>query len=271
MPSLTDVLMSEEMRVVSWTTPLSGVAYPGLTRLVAWLLHDNPPNTTVLSYYLSTIGLLFGFAVSTTSYFLYAQQTDLYSAIYAEASSLNTLLEECACALTPEDAAVVASEVMRYLSDGVWAHEEDLLPAEALASEILYSEDAINRIARHLLTVEPVSSRIDLSEAVRGVRLTSTKRLASLQTKVPELQLSIVRLLAGLVLFIFPLTHATSGGDGIETGFEALLFSNLAGVVTVTTAIIDDLYQPHSGLFNVNGVRATLQVLLPSHALPYGG
>jgi hypothetical protein len=74
---------------------------------------------------------------------------------------------------------------------------------------------------------------------------------------VPELQLTVVRFLAGLVLFIFPLTHATSGGDAIEVGFEAVLFANLAGVVTVTTAIIDDLYDPNGGLFNVNSVRDT--------------
>ena len=170
-----------------------------LIKLVEYLLHDNPPNTTVLSYYLSTVGLLFGFAVSTTSYFLYAQQTDLYAAVYEEASSLNTLLEECACSLSPQDAGVVAAEVARYLADGVWAHENGLLPAEgsslaseifvqhsreprhapALASEILCSEDAINRIARHIMLVSPVSPRINLSEAVRGVRMTSTKRLAA--------------------------------------------------------------------------------------------
>jgi hypothetical protein len=39
---------------VSLATPLSALAYPYMINLVADLLHDNPPNTQVLSYYLST-------------------------------------------------------------------------------------------------------------------------------------------------------------------------------------------------------------------------
>ena len=184
----------------------------------------------------------------------------MYNSIYAEASALNTLLEECACALRPRDAATAAAEVRRYLTDGVWAHEPNVEPAEALASEILHSEDAINRLAKHVFSCVPLAPGLDLAQSVRSVREAGSRRIAAGQSKVPELQLAIVRLLAALVLLIFPLTHATSvTGDALEVGFEAILFGNLCGVVSVTSAIIDDLHEPHSGLFTVMPVRDTLQ------------
>lgn len=72
--TLKDVFLSTEMRrvpavnsansaqqaltllgsAVSLATPLSALSYPYMINLVADLLHDNPPNTQVLSYYLST-------------------------------------------------------------------------------------------------------------------------------------------------------------------------------------------------------------------------
>ena len=106
------------MRAVSVITPLSCLLYPLLIGGVAYILHDNPPNANVVSYYYTTgarvgapltvgscchtspclaVGLLFGFAVSSTYYFLFQQQSEMYACIYDEASSLNTLLEECAC------------------------------------------------------------------------------------------------------------------------------------------------------------------------------
>ena len=226
--------------------------------MVAYVLKENRPNTEALSYYYTTVGLLFGFAVSIGFTFLQSQFTELNGAIYTEAASLNNLLEECACSLEPLDAAVAADEVRRYLTEGAWVHKPPLVAAEAMASEIMSSEEAVSRLARHIRSCKGESGA-ELSEAVRLVRVAGTKRLAAGQSKLPELQLVVVRVLAALVLLIFPLTHATSAGDGLEVGFEAVLFANLCWVVSVTTTIIDDLSTPYTGIFTVVSVRETLQ------------
>jgi hypothetical protein len=72
----------------------------------------------------------------------YSQQEELYEAIYTETSAVNRLLEEAECALAPADAAVVAWEVRRHLTDGAWAHQADMAPAEVLAAEVNASDDA---------------------------------------------------------------------------------------------------------------------------------
>lgn len=67
---------------------------------------------------------------------------ELFEAIYREASALNQLLEEAELALSPADTAVVAWEARRFLTDGAWAHQEDMQPAEVLAAEINADDDA---------------------------------------------------------------------------------------------------------------------------------
>ena len=66
----------------------------------------------------------------------------MYEAIYREASAVNRLLEEAELALSSADAAVVALETRRFLTDGAWAHQDDLAPAEVLAAEINAGDDA---------------------------------------------------------------------------------------------------------------------------------
>jgi hypothetical protein len=70
----------------------------------------------------------------------------MYEAIYQEASAVNRLLEEAEMALAPSDAAVIAYEVRRFLSDGAWAHQEDTPPAEVLAAEFAADDDAGARV-----------------------------------------------------------------------------------------------------------------------------
>ena len=243
---------------MSILTPISLFLYPLTVALVAEVLEGNRPNAEALSYYYTTLGLLFGFAVNIAYTFLQLQVVELNNTIYEEAASLNNLLEECACSLEPQDAVVAAEEVRRYLTEGAWVYKPQLNAAEALASEIMSSEEAVSRLARYIRTCKGERGA-ELSEAVRLVRVAGTKRLSAGQSKLPDLQLLVVKLLAALVLLIFPLTHATSAGDALEVGCEAVLFANLCWVVTVTVLIIDDLSVPYSGLFSVVSMRETLQ------------
>lgn len=75
----------------------------------------------------------------------FAQSSELMKAIYAEAAALQTLLEEAACSLAPPDAAAVAREALRYVSDeGVWARGSSARPAcEIMAENMVLDDDAV--------------------------------------------------------------------------------------------------------------------------------
>lgn len=67
--------------------------------------------------------------------------------IYAESAALQTLLEEAGCGLEPRDAAAVAREALRYVSEeGAWARGTSARPAcEIMAESMVLNDDAIVR------------------------------------------------------------------------------------------------------------------------------
>ncbi len=71
------------------------------------------------------------------------------------------------------------------------------------------------------------------------------------------------KVLAFMVLSVFPLMHA--GGDGAGTArsdSEAFLFATLVGVVVLFLCMVDDLADTNSGLYSVTPVREMLQTAL---------
>lgn len=90
-------------------------------------------------------------------------------AIYAESAAMQTLLEECACGLKPEDADAVAREALRYISeDGAWARGTSARPAcEIMAEAMVLNDDAIVRssAASHNSSLSPCSPSLCSAQA----------------------------------------------------------------------------------------------------------
>ena len=203
--------------------------------------------------------------MSNTFYFLYSQQEEIYEAIYVEASAVNRLLEEAECSLLPADAQVIAFEVRRFLTDGAWAHQEDSLPAEILALEINSDDDALENILKYVLAVVPAGG-LDMKDTCRLLRDATVARLAASQRKIPGVQFFVCKVLAALLLCIFPLMRAGSTESIVSADIEAILFGALCGVVVLFLSLVDDLADTGSGLYSVSPTRATLQAALLAKA-----
>ena len=264
-PSILELALSTELISATASVPLALVAYRPLCGALGALLNGTTVSGDVLSYYVTLVGLLFGFIVSNTYYFLYSQQEEIYESIYAEASAVNRLLEEAECALLPADAQVIAFEVRRFLTDGAWAHQEDSLPAEILALEILADDDAMENLLKYVLAVEPAGG-LNMIDTVRLLRDATVVRLAASQRKIPGVQFFVCKVLAALVLVIFPLMRAGATESIVSADIEAILFGALVGTVILFLSLVDDLADTNTGLYSVAPVRATLQTALLAKA-----
>ena len=260
-PSVLELALSAELISATASVPLALFAYRPLCGLLGALLNGAPVSGDVLSYYVTLAGLLFGFIVSNSFYFLFSQQEEIYESIYAEASAVNRLLEEAECALLPADAQVIAFEVRRFLTDGAWAHQEDSLPAEIFAKEINSDDDALENILKYLLAVQPAGG-LDMIDTCRSLRDATVARLAASQRKIPEVQFFVCKVLAVLVLVIFPLMRAGSSESVVSADIEAILFGAMVGTVVLFLSLVDDLADTNTGLYSVTPVRDTLQTAL---------
>jgi hypothetical protein len=260
-PTVLELALSTELISATLSVPVALFAYRPLCEALGALMSGATVADNVLSYYVTLVGLLFGFIVSNTFYFLYLQQTELYDSIYVEASAVNRLLEEAECALMPADAQVIAYEVRRFLTDGAWAHQDDQLPAEILAMEINSDDDALENILKYLLAVTPAGG-LNMVDTCRLLRDATVARLAASQRKIPTVQFFVCKVLAGLLLCIFPLLEAGTKEAAVSADIEAILFGALCGVVVLFLALVDDLADTHEGLYSVTPTRNTLQSAL---------
>ena len=263
--SILELALSTELISATVSVPLALVAYRPLCGALGALLNGSPVSGDVLSYYVTLVGLLFGFVVSNSFYFLFSQQEEIYESIYAEANAVNRLLEEAECALLPADAQVIAFEVRRFLTDGAWAHQEDSLPAEIFALEINSSDDAMENLLKYVLAVEPAGG-LDMIDTVRMLRDATVARLSASQRKIPGVQFFVCKVLAALVLVIFPLMRAGASESIVSADIEAILFSALVGTVVLFLSLVDDLADTNTGLYSIAPVRATLQTALLAKA-----
>ncbi len=75
-------------------------------------------------------------------------------------------------------------------------------------------------------------------------------------------QFFVCKVLAFMVLSVFPLMHAGSGAGAARSDTEAFLFAALVGVVVLFLCMVDDLADTNSGLYSVTPVREMLQTAL---------
>jgi hypothetical protein len=197
----------------------------------------------------TVIGLLFTILAGNAYSSLYAQQENIYFALYQEVSEAKSLLEQVTlvCQGRP-----MYGKTLRYMKSYV---ENDLRrlktnPAELLASKP--SEDPLESIM--YLTSVGVPSVV--YETVRSLRQARAYRLGAMQRKFPSLGIVLLYVLAILVLIPFPLLSAGALPKTTTAilWIQSSLFGFLAGSIVLCLRIIQELWQMSGGVFNVDEV-----------------
>jgi hypothetical protein len=69
-PSLIEMALSTELITATASVPVSLLSYRPLVALLGFLLHGEAPSSELVTYFTTVTGLLFGFGLSNTFYFL---------------------------------------------------------------------------------------------------------------------------------------------------------------------------------------------------------
>ena len=99
-------------------------------------------------------------------------------------------------------------------------------------------------------------------ETVRDLRQARGARLGAMQRKFPVLGIALLYVLAALELFAFPLLGAGTAAisevpEQLTVSIlelQSLLFASVSGCLVLVLRIIQELWQPSGGVFNVDDV-----------------
>eukprot|EP00929_Paragymnodinium_shiwhaense_P080028 TRINITY_DN41716_c0_g2_i1.p1 TRINITY_DN41716_c0_g2~~TRINITY_DN41716_c0_g2_i1.p1 ORF type:complete len:820 (+),score=179.47 TRINITY_DN41716_c0_g2_i1:71-2530(+) len=201
-------------------------------------------------------GLLFSFFASTTYSFLYQQQENCYVALYSEVAQARSLLEQLTLVTQgrPNYPAVV-----KYMRD--YVSELILGIRFGCPPSVLVAAKPANDPLESLLYLTSVGLPSVVYDSVRGLRQARGERLGQIQQKLPDLHFTLLYILAGLELAVFPML-----GGGISTWepleqltmpghvllLQSLVFAFLSGAVLMTLRIIEDLRVPTGGLYSIS-------------------
>jgi len=94
---------------------------------------------------------------------------------------------------------------------------------------------------------------------VRELRGLRARRLGALQRKLPPMQFAMLYSLAGALLASFVLTVAACPAAATANhALEAAVFGLLTFALTASLRVLQDLWSPRSGAYNVDAVLATM-------------
>lgn len=97
-------------------------------------------------------------------------------------------------------------------------------------------------------------------ETVRSLRQARARRLGALQRKLPAAHIWLLWVLAAIELISFPLLGAGTqviGGYRILT-VEGILFGVMTTGIVLTLRVVQELWRPAGGAYNVDSVLATM-------------
>ena len=225
------------------------------------IVHNDQGVFTVLSQdssqyvqnILTTSGLMFSILTGYTYYFMYQQQEQLFLALFNEVSEAKSLLEQVSLVCTgremyPQILECIQSYVeqdLKYCTrvdpavflstrGNTYPMSSAKLEFEPLQDE--EKEDPLEAIM-YMTSVGTPSSVYDTILSLRRAR---ANRLGALQQKLPELQIYLLRILAVVVLFTFPVCGSGSqvlGGLGIlhvQAAYFGIMVFAIAMVLNVS-------------------------------------
>jgi len=217
------------------------------------LANDNANGQFVQNFLISA-GTLFAILAGNAYSDLYEQQERIFVSLYDEVTVAKLLLEQLTLVGQARPWYAASLRCMRvYVSE---LRNIQVAPIERL--ELKPVEDPLEAIM--LLTSVGVPS--GLYATVRDLRRARGARLGALQRKFPVLGILLLYFLAALELLSFPLlaagTARLSEPPELNTvsilELQSVLFGSLCACVVLVLRIIQELWQPTGGVFNVDDV-----------------
>lgn len=219
------------------------------------IISRDDQNAEFIQNFLTVLDLLFAILAGSAYKELYQQQVEVYEALYREVSVARSLLEQLALVGQARPWYPDALGCMRtYLDDDL--RRPEISPVAQLASRPM--EDPLESIM--YMTSIGVPSIV--YESVKDLRQARGERLGALQRKFPSIGIVLLYLLAAAELTAFPLlgagTARISETPELATvsilELQSLLFASVCGCVVLVLRIIQELWQPRGGVFNVDDV-----------------
>ena len=240
------------------------VTYPTIATILAARIDDSGVFAVVaqdasqyIQNILTTSGLLFSILVGQTYYFMYQQQEATYLALYEEVTWAKALLEQAALVASGRPALYqrMLAAMESYVRDDLQAFDDRTSPALRLNGAV--SEDPLEEF----LYLTSVGEPSVVYQTVRSLRQARAFRLGALQKKLPALHMVLLWVLAGIVLFTFPLLGAgvqTIGGEEILM-VQSYYLGFIVFGMALTLGVISDLQRPgEDGAYNARGVLAVM-------------
>lgn len=185
--------------------------------------------------------------------FVYQQTENVYYALFNEVTEAKSLLEQVALVCQGRSMYGKCLEcIHKYVEDDLKKLQDD--PAVLLSARP--SEDPLESIM--YMTSVGVPSTV--YETVRSLRQARAGRLGALQRKLPAAHLWLLWTLAAIELVSFPLLGAGTqviGGYKILT-VEGVLFGVMTSGIFLTLRVVQELWRPAGGAYNVDGVLSLM-------------
>ena len=184
---------------------------------------------------------------------MYQQTENVYYALFNEVTEAKSLLEQVALVCQGRSMYSRCLEcIYKYVVDDLKKLQSD--PAVLLSARP--SEDPLESIM--YMTSVGVPSTV--YETVRSLRQARAGRLGALQRKLPAAHSWLLWILAAIELVSFPLLGAGTqviGGYRILT-VEGILFGVMTAGIVLTLRVVQELWRPAGGAYNVDGVLNTM-------------
>lgn len=228
----------------------------GYTFFFSSRTHRLPPTVVVIVVHYLTLFLslviffFFGFDLAD---FMYQQTENVYYALFNEVTEAKSLLEQVALVCQGRSMYGRCLEcIYRYVTDDLKRLQSD--PAVLLSARP--SEDPLESI----MYMTSVGVPGTVYETVKSLRQARAGRLGALQRKLPAAHMYLLWALAAIELVSFPLLGAGTqiiGGYRILT-VEGVLFGVMTTGIFLTLRVVQELWRPAGGAYNVDSVLCTM-------------
>jgi hypothetical protein len=237
--------------------------YPSVAMAIAANINDSGVFAVVaqdasqyIQNILTTAVLVFSLLVGQTHYFMYQQQEATFMALYQEVSMAKILLEQVALVCQGREQLYqrILKQMDRYVCNDLQRFN-DIEPA------ILLSARPCDDPLEDILFLTSVGEPSNIYQTVRNLRQARAYRLGALQRKLPSIHMTLLWVLAGIVLFTFPLLGAgvqTIGGPEILM-VQSWYLSFIVFGIALIMGIIYELQRPgESGAYNARTVLTVM-------------
>ena len=260
---------------------ITKLIYPSIAMWIVSLLQGESGVFAVVSQDASqfiqnictTSGLAFSILIGQTYYFMYQQQEKIYYAIYDEVAMAKMVLEQIS--LISRGRTQLYQTILQQMDRYV---REDLQQLNDIDPATMLSSRPCDDPLEDILYLTSVGEPSQIYQSIRSLRQARAQRLGSLQMKLPEIQMTLLWILAAIVLFVFPLLGAgsqTIGGYAILQ-VQSWYISFLVFGISLVMGIIYELRSPNQpGAYNartilgimISGLQEELQQRLDYSSL----